>query len=175
MTKALFLDRDGVIHTDKHFLYRIEQVEFTPGIFPLCREAQSLGHSIIVITNQSGIARGMYTEADFEKLMSWMRTRFRDEGVEVAAVYHCSHHPDFTGLCHCRKPKPGLFLQAQQEFDLNMKNSLSLGDKMSDAIAAQRAGVGRNCILKNDVHAFDPDLGFDLITDPRDLIQVPAS
>ncbi|NPA59956.1 MAG: D-glycero-beta-D-manno-heptose 1,7-bisphosphate 7-phosphatase [Epsilonproteobacteria bacterium] len=141
MLKALFLDRDGVINVEKEYLFKIEDFEFIDGIFNLCRYYQSLGYIIIVVTNQSGIARGYYTEDDFNKLTSWMKDRFLDEGITIKKVYFCPHHPDITGVCLCRKPKPAMLLDAANEFDIDLKNSVMIGDKQRDIEAGLNAGL----------------------------------
>ncbi len=139
--KALFLDRDGVINIEKDYLYKIEDFEFIDGIFELCKHYADLGYIIIVVTNQSGIARAYYSENDFNVLTSWMIKQFHKRGIEIKKVYYCPHHPDISGVCDCRKPKPGMLLQAKQEFDIEMDNSLMVGDKERDIEAALRAGV----------------------------------
>ena len=139
--KALFLDRDGVINIEKNYLYKKEDFEFTKGIFELCRHFQSLGYLIIVVTNQSGIARGMYSEMDFSMLTFWMVEQFDKEGVTIDQVYHCPHHPDISGPCECRKPNPGMLLQADAEFNIDLEHSIMIGDKERDIQAAQNAGV----------------------------------
>lgn len=141
MKKALFLDRDGVINVDKAYVFRIDDFEFIPGIFELCRKYRSEGYLIIVITNQAGIARGLYTEKDFEELTLWMTDQFRDRGIEIAKVYHCPHHPYFTGPCDCRKPEPGMLLHAVRDFDLDISQCVLIGDKESDLEAGRRAGI----------------------------------
>ncbi len=144
--KALFLDRDGVINIEKNYLYKQEDFEFVDGIFDLCRYFQSEGFAIVVVTNQSGICRGYYSEADFKKLTEWMEAEFAKENIKIAKTYYCPHHPDFTGSCSCRKPEPGMFLQAQKELALDLEQSVMVGDKPSDIEAAQRAGV-QECYL----------------------------
>ncbi len=147
---ALFLDRDGVINVEKNYLYRREDFEFIDGIFDLCRYFQNKGYSIVVVTNQSGICRGYYSEEDFAKLTKWMEGEFAKEGIHIAKTYHCPHHPDFTGSCSCRKPKPGMFLQAKQELGIDMENSVVVGDKQSDLEAAKRAGVKRDYLFDGE-------------------------
>jgi len=147
---ALFLDRDGVINVEKNYLYRREDFEFIDGIFDLCRYFQNKGYSIVVVTNQSGICRGYYSEEDFAKLTKWMEGEFAKEGIHIAKTYHCPHHPDFTGSCSCRKPKPGMFLQAKQELGIDMENSVVVGDKQSDLEAAKRAGVKRGYLFDGE-------------------------
>lgn len=145
--KALFLDRDGVINVEKNYLYRIEDFEFLDGIFELCRRFQSRDYRIIVVTNQSGIARGMYSEEDFSRLTFWMIETFEKEGITIDQVYHCPHHPDITGPCECRKPKPGMLLEAKKAFELDMKASVMIGDKERDIEAAINAGITTTYLL----------------------------
>jgi len=151
MNKALFIDRDGVINVDKVHVSRKEDFEFKSGIFDLCRSYLDKGYHIIVITNQAGIAKGLYSETDFLRLTSWMVKQFDKQGIKISKVYHCPHHPDFTGLCECRKPNPGMILQAKKDFDLDIEQCILIGDKESDLEAGRRAGI-REANLK----LFDP-------------------
>jgi D-glycero-D-manno-heptose 1,7-bisphosphate phosphatase len=141
MNRALFIDRDGVINIDKVHVSEIERFEFTEGIFDLCRKYTAAGYIIIVITNQAGIAKGYYTENDFMVLTRWMIEEFKQQNIEIARVYYCPHHPDFTGSCHCRKPEPGMILKAAMEFDLDISVCVLIGDKESDLEAGRRAGI----------------------------------
>lgn len=149
MKKALFLDRDGVINKEKNYLYKIEDFEFIDGVFKTCRQFQNNGYLIIVITNQAGIAKGKYTEWDFQVLTKWMCERFLEKGVLVDAVFHCPHHPEFTGDCNCRKPASGMLVEARRAFDINMRESILVGDKESDIEAGLQAGVGANILVKS--------------------------
>lgn len=139
--KALFLDRDGVINVEKEYLYKREDFEFIDGIFDLCRYYQDRGYSIFVVTNQSGIARKYYTEDDFLKLTEWMLDAFKKQGITITKVYYCPHHPEISGECECRKPKPGMFFDAAKEFDIDLKNSIIIGDKERDIEAGINAGL----------------------------------
>ncbi len=179
MNRALFLDRDGVINTEVEYLSKIDDVEFVEGIFDLCLNAQNLGYKIIVITNQSGIARGYYTEDDFWVLMNWMSEQFSSRGIDVAGTYFCPHHPKIGGAkykkqCDCRKPKPGMIQKAAEQHDISLVKSLFVGDKSSDMEAAQTAGVGVKVLLRTG-HALShnaeslADSVFDL---PRDVIKL---
>ncbi len=150
MKKALFLDRDGVINIEKNYVYRINDFEFTKGIFDLCRQYQNDGYLIFVVTNQAGIARGIYSEKDFLILTDWMIKKFKEDGIDIARVYYCPHHPDFTGNCTCRKPEPGLILKAAEEFNLDLPNSVVIGDKESDIMAGYNAGI-QNCFYIHDL------------------------
>jgi D-glycero-D-manno-heptose 1,7-bisphosphate phosphatase len=151
MNKALFIDRDGVINIDKVHVFLRKDFEFTPGIFDLCRSYLDKGFLIIVITNQAGIAKGIYSENDFLKLTDWMIREFKNKGITISKVYHCPHHPDFTGQCECRKPKPGMILKAEKEFDLDLSASVLIGDKESDLQAGRSAGIP-----EVNLHLFDP-------------------
>ncbi|MFD2285489.1 D-glycero-beta-D-manno-heptose 1,7-bisphosphate 7-phosphatase [Pedobacter petrophilus] len=147
MNKALFLDRDGVINIDHGYVYKIENFFFTDEIFKIAKHYQDQGFLIIVVTNQSGIARGYYTEIDFHRLTEWMVQKFRDQNIEITKVYHCPHHPDFNGPCSCRKPMPGMILSAKAEFDLDLPNSVLIGDNKTDIEAGEKAGVGENYLI----------------------------
>jgi D-glycero-D-manno-heptose 1,7-bisphosphate phosphatase len=151
LRKALFLDRDGVINVEKNYVYRIEDFEFIDGIFELCALAQNRGFALIVITNQAGIGRGYYTEADFQHLTGWMLEAFRGRGIEIDRVYHCPCHPtagigEYRRESFDRKPNPGMILQARKDFDLDLSQCVLIGDKKSDIEAGRAAGVG--CLIK---------------------------
>jgi D-glycero-D-manno-heptose 1,7-bisphosphate phosphatase len=144
--KALFLDRDGVINIDKGYVHKIEDFEFIEGIFDLCKSYQDKGYLIIVITNQAGIARGYYTEEDFLKLSEWMKKEFAKRNVIITDIFYCPHHPDFTGECECRKPKPGMILKAAKKYNIDLSESILIGDKITDIEAGKRAGI-KNCYI----------------------------
>lgn len=144
--KALFLDRDGVVNEEVGYLHRIEDVRFVPGIVSLCRTAMSLGYRLVVVTNQAGIARGFYTEDDFLALMEWMRAELRQEGVEFDAVYHCPYHPEhgvgeYRREHEDRKPDIGMLRRAVREFEIELTDSVLVGDRCSDVGAANKAGL----------------------------------
>lgn len=147
MQKALFLDRDGVVNVEKDYLYKIEDFEFINGVFDLCRYFTSLGYIIFIVTNQSGIARGYYSEEDFAILSEWMVAKFAEEDIKISQVYHCPHHPKISGECSCRKPHAGMLLQAQKEFDLDLTNSIIVGDKERDIEAGLNAGLRESYLL----------------------------
>jgi len=153
--KVLFLDRDGVINVDKSYVYKVEDIEFIDGIFDLCQAYQNKDYDIIIVTNQAGIARGYYTEDDFIKLMDWMKKEFKKRGINILDVFYCPHHPDFTGECDCRKPKPGMILEAAKKHNIDLQNSILIGDKMSDIEAGKNAGIGLNILInKNTIKGF---------------------
>ena len=141
MNKALFIDRDGVINVDKGHVFLIEDFKFSEGVFNLCRKYFNTGYLIIVVTNQAGIAKGLYTEKDFINLTDWMIGQFKDNGISITKVYYCPHHPEISGPCMCRKPEPGMLLQAVKEFDLEISECILIGDKESDLEAGRRAGI----------------------------------
>jgi len=142
--KAVFLDRDGVVNIDKSYLYKKEDFEFCDGIFKLLRHVQTLGYKLFVVTNQSGISRGYYSENDFQKLTTWMLDKFAKNGIKIEKVYHCPHLPEDG--CECRKPKPKMINDAIKEFNIEPKLSWMIGDKVSDIQAAKNAGID-NAIL----------------------------
>ncbi len=147
MNKALFLDRDGVINKEKNYLYKIEDFEFIDGVFEACKYFQDLGYLIIVITNQAGIARGKYSEKDFEILTEWMIKQFNKENIKISKIYHCSHHPDYSSECEYRKPKPKMIFDAVRDFNINLDESILVGDKNSDIEAGINAGIKNNFLI----------------------------
>jgi len=171
MKKALFLDRDGVINKEKNYLYKIEDFEFIDGVFETCRYFQDKGYLIIIITNQAGIDRGKYTEKDYEILTKWMLKEFQKNGVTITKVYHCPHHPDFSGECECRKPKPGMLLQAQKEFNLDLKNSLLVGDKNSDIEAGLNVGIKSNYLITTGHKINENQLDVKTINNLKELYE----
>lgn len=150
MQKALFLDRDGVVNVEKNYLHKIDDFELVEGIVDVCRLFQKENYLIIIVTNQSGISRGYYSEEDFKHLSRWMIEHFGELGITLTHIYHCPHHESIDGACECRKPEPGMFLEAQKQYGLDMKHSVMIGDNERDIEAAQRAGVGRNILLSAD-------------------------
>ena len=149
LRKALFLDRDGVVNVEKNYLHKIEDFEFLDGIVDVCRAYQEKGYLIIIVTNQSGISRGFYSEKDFALLSQWMIGHFKMLGITITHIYHCPHHESIDGVCECRKPEPGMFLEAQREYDVDMKHSIMIGDNERDIEAALKAGVGENILLSD--------------------------
>jgi len=147
---ALFLDRDGVVNIEKNYLHKVEDFEFIDDIFALCKKYQTLGYLIVVVTNQSGIARGYYSEEDFSLLTRWMVDVFDRENIHITDVYHCPHHPDISGTCSCRKPEPGMLLAAAEKYNIDLENSLLVGDSERDITAAHRAGL-------KETYLFSPD------------------
>jgi len=137
MNKAIFLDRDGTINIDKAYLSKIEDFEYIPNVIEGLRILQDSGFLLIVMTNQSGIARGYYTEEDFLKLNDWMLNDLKSKGINIAKVYYCPHYSSgkiekYRMDCECRKPKLGMYEDAIQEFDIAVEQSFTIGDKIRD-------------------------------------------
>ena len=156
-TKALFLDRDGVINLDHGYVFRVEDFQFIDGIFELSRAAISKGYVICVITNQAGIGRGYYNVSDFNSLTEWMCEQFRVEGVSISKVYFSPYHPEhgigrYKKDDKSRKPNPGMIQQAVDEFNLDLSESVLIGDKPSDIQAGLNAGVRTNVTQVIRIH-----------------------
>jgi D-glycero-D-manno-heptose 1,7-bisphosphate phosphatase len=152
--KALFLDRDGVINVDHGYVSTPEQFEFVNGVFEACKHFQAQGYKLVVVTNQSGIARGYYSPEQFKVLTQWMCQQFAAHGVHITAVYHCPHHPTkghapYVQDCNCRKPAPGMLLQAIAEHGIDPAQSIMVGDKGADMQAAAAAGVGHKVLVQS--------------------------
>lgn len=139
-TKALFLDRDGIINEDSGYVHTPDQIVFCNGIFDLCRTAQERGYLLVVVTNQAGVAKGYFSEAVVEELHCWMDKQFAAQGVTIRKFYYCPFHSNATVEAYrkdsdCRKPRPGMLLQAAEAFAIDFSRSLMVGDKLSDRIA----------------------------------------
>ncbi|NLP61663.1 D-glycero-alpha-D-manno-heptose-1,7-bisphosphate 7-phosphatase [Paraburkholderia sacchari] len=150
--RALFLDRDGVINIDHGYVVRRDAFDFVDGIFELVAQARARGYLVIVVTNQAGIGRGYYTEADFHALMEWVGEQFDARGGHIDKVYFCPDHPEhgvgeYRRVSEFRKPAPGMLLAARDDFDIDMKASLFVGDNLTDMQAGAAAGVGTNLLL----------------------------
>ncbi len=162
LRKAAFLDRDGVINQDRAYVHRWEDFEFVPGAIDGMRRLQQAGYALVIVTNQSGLARGYYSEEQYQELTRALLAELARQGVQVDGVYHCPHHPKgsvphLANDCDCRKPAPGMILQAARELGLSLADSILIGDKPSDIEAARAAGVGR----AYRVHSDNPESGAD--------------
>jgi D-glycero-D-manno-heptose 1,7-bisphosphate phosphatase len=149
--RALFLDRDGVINIDHGYAHKPEQITWVDGIFDVARFAHSHALKLIVITNQAGIGRGYYSEADFHQLMQWMRDVFQNNGAPLTDVYFCPYHPDGIGeyrrVSDRRKPAPGMLLDAAHDHVLNLAASFLIGDQPTDLQAGRAAGLDPSRML----------------------------
>lgn len=149
MTIAAFLDRDGVINVDHGYVSSWDQFEFISGVPGALRSLSNMGYELVVVSNQSGIGRGFYAEADLiqlnERINNYLKTAV---GIQIGGFYHCPHHPtdaqgEFLTQCECRKPAPGMIHQATRDLDIDVAGSLLVGDKDSDIQAGRAAGIGR--------------------------------
>ena len=153
--KAVFLDRDGVINLDKGYTYLWEEFEFLPRAIDAMHSLVLAGYLLVIVTNQSGIARGKYTENQYWELTKKLLEFLRIKDIKIAGIYHCPHHiqgkiPNLSFECDCRKPKPGLLLRAAHEHDINMEESIMIGDMPSDIQAARAAGVKTAYMVRTD-------------------------
>lgn len=144
--RALLLDRDGTIIRDAHYLRDPALVELLPGVVEGLKSFQAAGWALVVITNQSGIARGLLSERDYDAVRSRLDARLRAADVALDASFHCPHHPDFTGACGCRKPGTLLYAQARDALGLDLAASVFVGDRWRD-IEAARAFGGRGILI----------------------------
>ena len=150
--KTIFLDRDGVINKEVGYLHKIQDFEFINGVFEACLYFQLLDYQIIIVTNQSGIGRGYYDEDAFHVVNNWMLNQFKNQGINILDVFFCPHSPESN--CDCRKPKPGMFNQANDKHSVNMEKSWMIGDKEADIMAANAAGI-QNTLLVKSGHQID--------------------
>ena len=165
---AVFLDRDGTIIDDREYIARPELVELRPGAGRAIRRLNTSGIPVIVVTNQSGIARGLLTEADYATVQARMVELLAEEQARVDASYMCPHHPDFTGACDCRKPGTLLFRRAAQEHGLDLSRSTYIGDRWRDVAPALAFGGRGILIAANTTPAEDrhqaENAGMDVVT-----------
>lgn len=146
MTKALFLDRDGVLNKDIGYAFLPEQVQWVEGLFSALKAAQAAGYKLFVVTNQSGVARGLFTEEQVKKLHLWMGSELKKQGVTIEEFLYCPHHATegqgaYAVDCECRKPKPGMLLDVMARHEIDMQKSFMIGDKDRDIEAAKAAGI----------------------------------
>jgi D-glycero-D-manno-heptose 1,7-bisphosphate phosphatase len=150
--RLVFLDRDGTINVDKGYVHRVEDFEFLPGAVEALALLCRAGIDLIVVTNQSGIARGLYTEADLAAVNAHMTAELKRHGVTLAGIRYCPHHPDasvprYRLACGCRKPRPGLLLAAMRERGIGPGEAVMIGDKRSDIDAGIAAGLAGTYLL----------------------------
>ena len=153
MNKAVFLDRDGTINVDKAYLSRVEEFEYLQGVIEGLRMLQDSGFILIIVTNQSGIARGYYSEEDFLELNEWMLSDLKKKGIKIAKVYYCPHHPNgkiekYKMDCNCRKPKLGMYEEAIEDFDIDLSQSFAIGDKIRDSVICEKTSC-RGYLISN--------------------------
>lgn len=177
MNKAIFLDRDGTINVEKNYLYKIEDFEFLPGVIEGLKLLQDAGFLLIIITNQSGIGRGFYTEKDFHILNKWMSEKLKENGVNITSVYYCPHLPDaaiekYRIECDCRKPKLGMFNKAVKDYNIDLSQCYSIGDKIRDCAICNNSSCLGFLVGNNEKSAIIDDVmkgKFDRIQYASDL------
>ncbi len=148
MNKACFLDRDGVVNEEVNYLWEPDKVQIVPGTAAALRKLKEHGFMTIVITNQAGVARGYYGEKDIHAVHQRIRELLQAEGALIDDFYYCPHHEKFTGECACRKPAPGMLLAAAAKYDIDMKKSLMVGDRLSDLEAGESAGCAVSYLVR---------------------------
>jgi D,D-heptose 1,7-bisphosphate phosphatase len=139
--KAIFLDRDGVINKEVNYLSAPNEFELLDGTAQALKILKEQGFLLIVITNQSGLARGYFSEETLKEIHDKMTRLLKEEGVNLDDIFYCPHHPEFTGECSCRKPKPGMILEAQERYNIDLSHSYMIGDTPSDI----KAGINAGC------------------------------
>jgi len=152
--KAIFLDRDGTVNKEKEFLWKPQDFQFIPGAEKAIKIFNNLGYTVLVITNQSGVARGFYAEEDVMKLHCHINGLLRKRCAIIDAFYFCPHHVDgviekYAIDCDCRKPKTGMILKAEKDFNLDLDRSIIIGDKEIDVLAGKNAGIGEKILIRS--------------------------
>ncbi|MGL4903347.1 MAG: D-glycero-beta-D-manno-heptose 1,7-bisphosphate 7-phosphatase [Cetobacterium sp.] len=152
MRKVIFLDRDGTINVEKSYLHKWEDFEFEKNVIEGLKELKKMGYEFIVVTNQSGIARGYYSEDDLKALNNEMVKELKKHDIDILECYYCPHHPEkgldqYKKNCDCRKPNPGMLLEGIKKYNVDIENSFMIGDKKSDLEAGKKAGLKSILIL----------------------------
>nr|ADA82657.1 D,D-heptose 1,7-bisphosphate phosphatase [Candidatus Blochmannia schaefferi] len=154
MNNAIFIDRDGTINVDKHYVYNINKFYFIDDVINAMIKLKKMNFFLIIVTNQSGIARGLFTQQEFILLTKWMISYLRLYNLHIDAIYFCPHHiqgviKKFRKDCLCRKPSPGMLLDAKYRFNINMPTSYIVGDTISDMLAGHLAGIGTKVLVRS--------------------------
>lgn len=152
--KAAFLDRDGVINEEVNYLHKIEDFKYIPRCIEALSIIKELGYQIVIVTNQAGIARGYYSEKEYELLTRWYLGDLKEKGIDVLEVVHCPHHPDgvvkdLSIKCQCRKPNTGLIDEVVSKYGIDLESSFLVGDKLTDLTAARRAGIKSRFLVES--------------------------
>lgn len=147
MKPAIFLDRDGTINIDYNYVHKIDDFHFIDGVIDALAELQKMGFLLVITTNQSGIARGIFTQEQFDELTEWMDWSLADRGVELDGIYYCPHDP-IESDCECRKPSPGMILAAKKDLNIDVANSYMVGDRLSDLLSGKNAGVKKTVLVR---------------------------
>lgn len=169
--KFLIIDRDGVLVSDKVYVHKIEDLEILPGVIEGLKKFQNAGFRFVVVTNQAGLAKKVFANADLDRFQDKLLKRLKIKGVKIEKIYHCPHHPEVTGNCECRKPNVGLVRLAEKEFGFDASSAIFIGDKDSDIQLGKNCG-GLTILLKNnqypssikaDFEAENLDSAFDIL------------
>lgn len=147
MRPVIFVDRDGTIIEEAEYLSDPEKLALIPGAAAALRDFKLAGYAIAMVTNQSGVARGYFGMEAVDAVNAELARKLRDEGAEVDIVSCCVHHPDYTGPCECRKPAPGMLIEAGKKLDADFARSWMIGDKAADVLAGKNAGVSTALVL----------------------------
>ena len=169
--KAIFLDRDGIINIDKGYVYLQNDFIFNPDIFDVLKYLQKKDFQFFIVTNQSGIGRGIFSEQDFLNLNNWMIDEFSRNKIIISSVKFCPHNPDID--CNCRKPKTGMFKEIERDNNLDLNKSWMIGDKESDILFAINSGIKNTIFLRNNNYYLDsivPDFTIDSIIEIKEII-----
>ena len=174
---ALFLDRDGVINKDYGYVHSVDDFEFMPGIFDLVRSAKQKGYICIVVTNQAGIGREFYSLDQFYDLSKWMCDKFKATGGLIDAIYYSPFHPtdakgEFLRQEDTRKPGPGMFYEAFNDFPINISDSIMVGDRISDMLAGLSAQISKNYLFLGSTHAYTEDIIDSKITTIKKFTEI---
>ena len=153
---GIFLDRDGVINEDIGYLSKWKDFKFREGVIEALKILKNTNYKLIIITNQSGIARGYYSEKDYQDLTMRMVSYLKHLDIVFDGIYHCPHHPDFDIKCECRKPSPGMILKSAKKLNISLSSSIMIGDKLTDIQAGINAGIKKLYYIKSSV--YDEDL-----------------
>ena len=157
LRRAVFLDRDGTLNKDVGYVHRKEDWQWLPGVAEALKRLRAVGYVLVVVSNQSGIARGMYDREALRLLEEWVNEELAAKNAAIDAWYYCPHLPEITGPCECRKPEPGLLLQAARDLDLDLANSWMIGDRVRDVQAGLAAGCQSILLHPEDSDNSDDD------------------
>lgn len=148
LRRACFLDRDGVVNVEVDYLHEPEKTVLETGIVEALQAIHEHGFLAVVVTNQAGVARGKYPESDIFQVHEKLQSLLAEHGQQIDAFYYCPHHPEHTGECACRKPQPGMLLQAARELGIDLAESLMVGDRLSDVNAGRNAGCRKSYLVR---------------------------
>ena len=166
---AVFVDRDGTIIEERSYLADPEGVALVPGTVSALADLRAAGFPVVIVTNQSGIAHGLYAESDYHAVAARLQRVLEEAGVPPSGVHYCPHHPDVTGPCACRKPATGMHLRAAAELGLDLAHSYYVGDKVTDVLPALALG-GRGILVRTGYgreHESDVPAGVTVVDDLR--------